>query len=127
MSHTHSNYLITGIIAAILCFAAATINAQEIKYQNNWGPQGMTLTRQSGSGVEVNFSVPTVILSDVNIDGESMKAVTVPGIFLPNDAGKPDLAGTGRYIAIPTGASVRCRIVSSKTDIIKNVSSVSFC
>ena len=121
MSHTHSNYLITGIIAAILCFAAATINAQEIKYQNNWGPQGMTLTRQSGSGVEVNFSVPTVILSDVNIDGESMKAVTVPGIFLPNDAGKPDLAGTGRYIAIPTGASVRCRIVSSKTDIIKNV------
>jgi hypothetical protein len=121
MSNKHSNFLITGLLLVALCFLASTSNAQEIKFKNNWGPQGMTLSRQSGSGVEVNFSVPTVILSDVNIDGEAMKAVTVPGIFLPNDAGKPDLAGTGRYIAVPNGATVKYTITSSRKEVIKDV------
>ncbi len=105
-------------VFAMLLSAA---NAQEINYKNTWGPQGMTLNRQMSSGVEVNFSVPKLYLDDVNVDGVNMKAAKVPGIFLPNDAGKPDLAGTGRYIAIPQGATVTYKIVSFRTEVIKDI------
>jgi hypothetical protein len=96
-------------------------NAQEIKYQGNWGPSGFSLTKQISSGVDVNFSMDKMYLEDVNVDGVVMKAAKVPNIFLPNDAGKPDLAGTGRYIAIPQGATVTYRIVSFRSEVIKNI------
>ncbi len=96
--------------------------AQDIRtYSNNWGPNGMTLTRQSTTGIEVNFSVQKLYLEDVNVDGIYMKSAKIEGIFLPNNAGMPDLAGTGRFIAVPQGANVTYRIVSYKTDVIKNI------
>ncbi|MCX6159753.1 MAG: C25 family cysteine peptidase [Ignavibacteriae bacterium] len=108
-------------IALLFILFTAALNAQEIKYTGNWGTAGMTLTRQISSGVEINFSVPALNLEDVNVDGITLKAAKIPGIFLPNDAGKPDLAGTGRYIAIPQGATVTYRIVSSRSEVIKNI------
>ena len=95
--------------------------AQQFSYSGNWGSNGFTLTSQKSTGVNVNFSVTKLYLEDVNVDGVTLKAAKVEGIFLPNDAGKPDLAGTGRYIAIPQGATATYRIVSVRTEVIKNV------
>lgn len=102
-------------------FLVCTLNAQQYDYTGNWGPHGMTLTSQRSNGVEVNFSVKKLYLEDVNVDGTNLKAAKIEGVFLPNDAGKPDLAGTGRYIAIPQGATVSYRINSFRTEIIKDV------
>ncbi len=107
------------LLAGMMFYTAA--NAQEINYKNTWGPSGMSLTKQMSSGVEVNFSVPKLNLEDVNVDGINLKAAKIPGVFLPNDAGKPDLAGTGRFIAIPQGATVTYRIVSFRTEVIKDI------
>jgi hypothetical protein len=71
--------------------------------------------------VEINFSVNEFHMNDVQFEGKTMKSVGIPGVFLPNDAGNPDLAGTGRYIAIPQGASATYRIVSYRTEILKNI------
>ena len=110
---------ILGLIFTLCC--VNLVFSQQYIYTNSWGPAGFTLTKQSNFGVEVNYSITNMFLEDVNVDGTIMKAVKIPGIFLPNDAGKPDLAGTGRYIAIPQGASVTYKIVSSRTEVIKNV------
>jgi hypothetical protein len=109
------------VVILLGCMFLSSANAQEINYSGNWGQPGISLTKQMSSGVDVNFSMDKMYLEDVNVDGVVMKAAKVPNIFLPNDAGKPDLAGTGRYIAIPQGATVTYKIVSYKSEIIKNV------
>ncbi|MCX6166352.1 MAG: C25 family cysteine peptidase, partial [Ignavibacteriae bacterium] len=117
------NVLKVMVIFGLLCFMfALNTQAQDIRtYNNSWGPTGMTLTRQNFSGVEVNFSVNKLYIEDVNVDGIVLKAAKMEGIFLPNDAGMPDLAGTGRMIAIPQGANATFRIVSYKTEVIKDI------
>jgi len=110
-------------IFGLLCFMfALNAHSQDIRtFKNNWGPNGATLTRQSFSGVEVNFSVQKLYLEDVLVDGVTLKAAKMEGIFLPNDAGKPDVAGTGKMIAIPQGATANYRIISFRSEVIKNI------
>ena len=105
----------------ILLLISSAAYSQQISYSDNWGPNGFTLTSQKSTGVSVNFSVTKLYLEDVAVNGSTLKAAKIEGVFLPNDAGKPDLAGTGRYIAIPQGASATYRIVSTRTEVIKNV------
>jgi hypothetical protein len=110
------------ILGLLVLMLALNTQAQDIRtFSNNWGPHGLSLTRQSFSGVEVNFSVNKLYLEDVNVDGAVLKTAKIEGVFLPNQAGKPDLAGTGRFIAIPQGSIASYRIVSYKTEVIKNV------
>jgi len=108
-------------VLIVLVLLGTSANAQQFNYSGNWGPNGFTLTTQKSTGVDVNFSVTKLYLEDVTVDGTTLKAAKVEGIFLPNDAGKPDLAGTGRYIAIPQGAMATYRIISVRTELIKNV------
>ena len=89
---------------------------QEIKYTDNWGPDGFTLKKQDPAGIEINFSVNTLLLTDVDVKGETMKAVQIHGAFLPNETGMPDLAGISRLVAIPQGALAQYRISASRTE-----------
>jgi hypothetical protein len=50
-----------------------------------------------------------------------LKAVKLPEIFLSGDPGKPDLAGTGRYIAVPQGSQVTYKIISFRSEVIKDI------
>ncbi|HEY5536383.1 MAG TPA: C25 family cysteine peptidase [Ignavibacteria bacterium] len=109
------------IVSLLLLLLVSNSFAQVLNYNNPWGADGITLTSSKSSGVEINFSMSKLYLEDVNVNGVSLKAAKIPGIFLPNDAGKPDLAGTGRYIAIPRGAQVAYRIITSRIETIKNV------
>jgi hypothetical protein len=109
-------------ILFLLLFISSLPAQQIIDYSSkSWGVNGFSLTSQKTSGVEVNFSVNKLHIEDVNVDGVTLKAAKIEGIFLPNDAGMPDLAGTGRFIAIPQGATVSYRIVSYSTDVIKDI------
>jgi len=105
----------------LFSFTLSNYSQQVIDYKNNWGVNGFSLDNQYSSGVQVNFSVNKLFIEDVNVDGITLKAAKIPGIFLPNDAGMPDLAGTGRYIAIPEGATVSYKIISYKTEVIKDI------
>lgn len=97
------------------------ISQQVINYSNTSGPTGFNLVRQNPVSVELTFSVNQLYLEDVLVDNVTMKAAKIPGIFLPNDAGMPDLAGSGRLIAVPQGATATFRIISSKTEVIRNI------
>jgi hypothetical protein len=44
-----------------------------------------------------------------------MTNVELPGFWLPNDEGYPNLPGGGRYIAIPQGSEPVLKIVYQRT------------
>jgi hypothetical protein len=111
-----SSAIILMVIMVLSFVFVSSSSGQEIKYSNNWGSDGFTLLNQDPSGVEINFSVNTLYLNDVNVKGETMKAVNIPGAFLPNETGMPDLAGISRFVAIPQGAMVQYRIIASRTE-----------
>ena len=110
------------IMAVCITFLLSPLSlAETITFNNSWGDAGFNLVSQDAAGVEVVFSIEEFALEDMVIDGQTMQMVYLPGVFLPNNAGAPNLPGMGRYIAIPEGASVRVRIVDSKTEIYQGV------
>ncbi|NQT76729.1 MAG: hypothetical protein HQ565_03370, partial [Bacteroidetes bacterium] len=106
---------------AILFFIGQAAISQTISYQDSWNEQGFSLQEETSSHVIINYSLTDFALIDVNIDGEIAKAIKVPGIFLPNDEGAPDLPGSGKYIAIPQGAEAVLNIKALRKEVIKNV------
>ena len=108
------------MLVIIICVANISL-ADKITYKDNWGKQGITIEKQSNTGIELTYSINTFYLDTIIIDGEQMITVGLPGHFLPNDEGAPNLPGSGRYIAIPQGAIAKINIVSMKTETIKNI------
>ena len=109
------------VAALLLVIAGGSVTAQKFTYSDSWGEAGFNLVSSKSTAVEVVFSVPEFEISDFDVKGEVMQNVNVPGIFLPNNAGAPNLPGTGRYLAIPEGAVASVEIVGYRTEIIKNV------
>jgi hypothetical protein len=103
-----------------LSFSSQLIS-QQFKYDDNWGAMGLTVERSSNSSIRFNFSVSEFFLNDIEIDGKNFKTVHIPEVFLPNNAGAPNLPGTGRYIAVPKGAIVSLKIIDSRSEIYKDI------
>lgn len=111
---------VIGIMIA-LSFLGLSVKSQIYSYQDSWGKQGFTLLEESGSKLLINHSLTNIKLVDTEISGENWKTVNVPGNFLPNDEGAPNLPGSGRYVAIPQGAEVSFEIKSLRKEVIQNI------
>ena len=93
-----------------------------VTFDNNWADNPLfNVNYETPSGIEIVFSMHEMVVAEMEIDGIMMKNFGVPGIFLPNDEGAPNLAGTGRYIAIPQGAEARVTVLGSRTEVYHNV------
>jgi len=110
----------TSFLVVLLC-AASSLFAQQFNYPDVTGRPGFNLVDSKPSAVRVNFAVPSFSLVDQEVQGTMMKYIDLPGTFLFNDEGMPNLPGKGKYIAIPQGATPKFRIVSQQTEIIHNV------
>ncbi len=115
---TSQKILLTVLLSFLLSF---NLQPQVINYNDSWGEQGFTLEMESAGGVQINFSVTQFELKEIEIDGIMMKSVHIPGVFLPNDEGAPDLPGTSRFIAIPQGANASFELISERTEVFENV------
>ncbi|MFO8128784.1 MAG: C25 family cysteine peptidase [Bacteroidales bacterium] len=114
-------YLST-VIAVIIVFGfSANLNAESIKYRDSWGESGFNLTESRSNGVSVVFSVEEFQLDQMEISGENMHVLNLPDVFLPNQEGAPNLPGTGRYIAMPQGATPVLEIVSMRKETFQNI------
>ena len=91
-------------VSAVIFFISIAAYSQKVKYDDSWGPQGFSMSKSATTGTEVVFSVREFSLTEDNIDGEEVRTLQFPGVFLPNDEGAPNLPGSSRYIAIPQGA-----------------------
>jgi hypothetical protein len=109
------------LITFVLLFSIST-TPEIIQFEDNWGQHPLfNLVSESPGGVEIVFSIHEMVVEDITVDGVDMTNYGVPGIFLFNDEGAPNLAGTGRYIALPEGASARVTIVDSREEIYHGV------
>ena len=110
------------LFSAFFCFLFTfTLQSQTFNYNDSWGSSGFTLEAANPSGVQINFSITQFEMQETEINDMMMKTLHLPGIFLPNDEGKPDLPGTARYIAIPQGADATVEIISSRIERFANI------
>ncbi len=109
------------LVLLVLIAITGSINADEFKYSDSWGNQGFNLKNQKTTGVEVIYSIQSFEIAKEVINGKSMDAIRLPGNLLPNNEGAPDLPGSGRYIAIPQGASANLQLVSLRTEKFTNI------
>jgi hypothetical protein len=107
-------------LLVLLCTAG--FSAEVVNYDANWGQNPLfNVISESPNGMEIVFSTHTIVIEDIEVDGVPMQTFGVPGIHLFNDEGAPNLAGTGRYIAIPEGATARITILDSRTETYHGV------
>lgn len=104
-----------------LVFISGQIFAQEFTYTDSWGTQGFQLTQQKANSVEVIYSINSFTLSKNQINGDMLDEIELPGNFLFNNEGAPNLPGQGRFIAIPQGATATVEIVSSRIETFHGI------
>ncbi len=109
-------FLILMVMAIGATSAWAIADAQIHNYSDSWGPSGLTMSRLSGAKLELNFSLHQWTIGSVDVNGRSANVINMPGVFLPNDAGAPDLPGISRYIALPNGATATVRLIDSRRE-----------
>jgi hypothetical protein len=105
----------------VCLFAGLYVRAEEIKYEGNWGVHGFSIERQGPGGVKINFSVTRFFIGDQVIDGENLQVVRLPGVFLPNNEGCPDLPTWSRYIAVPQGAVASVKTLACRGITYRNL------
>lgn len=104
------------MLAVTLCAAPGTIS-----YDQSWGSHGLSVKASETASIEINHSITMMSIDDVQINGETMQSITLPGVMLPNDEGMPNLPGESRFIAIPQGAAPRLSIVNYRTEVYQNI------
>jgi PKD repeat protein len=118
---THGNSKQVLILVILTVYFSISGIAGDVKYNDSWGKAGYTLVSQNSSKVVLNYSITEFSLSDFQVNGESMQNLALPGHFLPNNEGAPNLPGSGRYLAIPSGAEASINIVSYRSETLNNV------
>lgn len=109
----------TALMLLLMCGFWA--QAQDFNYHDSWGKSGITLKAAKSGGVSLNYSMQKFSMEDITVKGESMKNIQLPGTFLFNDEGAPNLPGMGQYIAIPTGAKATVKITAKRIESYKNI------
>ncbi len=114
-------FFVIALIVVNGLFSFQSVQAQKIIFADAQHEAGFTLLQQSRSGVSVSYSVGSFTFVPTEINGRGMTNVELPGAWLPNDAGAPNLPGGGKYIAIPQGAEAVVKIVSMRKESYKNI------
>lgn len=94
---------------------------QKFNYSGNWGKSGFNLESSKTTGVEVIYSITNFNIANTIIKGEEMQSIELPGNLLFNDAGMPNLPGSGRLVAVPEGAEATLKIVDYKIEKYQNI------
>jgi len=109
------------LLTMIFLLLMQGLSAQKVTYSDPWSNAGFTLQASTDKSASINFSIHDLNFEDIPLDGQVMKNIGLPGSFLFNDEGCPNLPGNGRYIAIPQGATATLRILSSRVETMQNI------
>ena len=97
------------------------LTADTIAYSDNWGNNGFTLVQNNENGLEIIFSLNEVYFDEMLLDNETVINIGAPGILLQNNAGAPNLPGSGQYIALPNGAAAEIQILDYRIQEYSNI------
>ena len=108
-------------ILIILISIIISVSADEIKYPDANGKQGLSVISQSNTGVTVNFSIQSFEITNKQVNGKTMQEISLPDVFLPGTEGAPNLPAVSRFIALPEGATAKLNILSFRKEVVENV------
>ena len=89
----------------------SSLFAQEITYAK----------LRDGNGISIHLSLPSYEVTSLNYRGEAMNEIALSGIFIPNEAGMPNLPRISRFVAIPQGAEVKVSVKSMETERLQHI------
>jgi len=121
MRSTGSHRKAAATLAAVVLFGAGAIRAETIHFEGTTETAGLTLQTQGVAGVEIRYEMGSFSMEPLVVNGTAAQKILLPGSFLPNDAGAPDLPGLSDAVAIPEGASVTFEVVGVQTRVFRNV------
>ncbi len=106
-----TNYLFSRItITAILLLSTFATYAQRLEVVSN-----------NRSNLELSLKIDEFSLESSSKSGIEGQNIVLNGIFLPNQAGMPDLPIVSSYVAIPRGADVVLNIKNQVTETVSGV------
>lgn len=110
------------IVSMPMVRSPSSFAIEKVIFENNWAKTPLfSVVSEKSSGVEIIFSTHEMLIEQMVLDEIPMKTFGIPGVFLPNDEGAPNIAGTGRYIAIPQDAKAKVTILDSRKEVYHNV------
>lgn len=98
------------IITAIVMLSAIPAFAQTFEVVSN-----------NRSNLELSLNIDEFSLENTSKSGIEGQYIVLNGIFLPNQAGMPDLPAISRYVAIPRGATVSLNVKNQVTETVSGV------
>ena len=101
------NYL---IITFVLMLLTVNGKAQTFKVENS--------TR---SNLELSLTIDDFSLQSDSRGEIEGQTIVMNGIFLPNQAGMPNLPVVSRYVAIPRGATVNVNVTNQVTETLQDI------
>ena len=107
------------LLFVLALVAGIALQAQEYRFNNE--PNGFSISSRNSDQLTFRHNLGAVTIESTDRDGLEGQFITLSGIYLPNEAGAPDLPSSSVFIAIPNGATPSLKMVSSKTKVIGNV------
>ncbi len=107
------------LLFALAILAGAMLQAQE--YRFNGEPNGFSISNKSDKQLTLKHNLSAVTIENADRAEVQGQVITLSGIYVPNEAGAPNLPSSSTFVAIPNGAMASLRLVSSKTKVIQNV------
>ena len=83
--------------------------------------QTFEIVSNNRSNLELSLKIDDFSLKNSRHGSVEGQTIVLRGIFLPNEAGKPDLPVISRYVAIPRGAEVTLNVKRQVTETVPNV------
>lgn len=108
-------------LACCVIFSLGLFAQEKVSFQDHQFDRGMQLAKESKGGVSVTFSIDEFVFTPRDVKGEAMQGIELPGTFLPNNEGYPDLPGQGRYVMIPQGAKASVKIKNARVETYENI------
>jgi len=105
------------LILIALLLSVASVPATVVRIDGNEGATPLTLASENPTGVVIRYAMESFGMEPIQVDGQTMQTIGLPGVILPNDAGAPNLPGYGHYIALPEGATATLRITAVRTQV----------
>ncbi len=118
---THAMLLFPFAFLAAVIFCSGSVSAETIRVEGGTGQPGLHLLTQGAAGVELHYEIGSFAMEQIEINGDMLHAISLPGVFLPNDAGAPDLPGIGRFLALPQGATATLEILNARTQVYNDI------
>jgi hypothetical protein len=103
------------LAVALVALATGSVLGETVRFSGTTGVAGLTIRSQDAGGVVLHYEIGSFDMQPLDIAGQTYQKISLPGVFLPNDAGDPDLPGFGRFLAMPRGATATVEILAQKT------------